>query len=139
LADGRCKCKNYGNKYTHRPRYTKLSKAKRKEIARLFWLSVPAAAAAKAVGLSAKQYPNCTIEYGSASPPIARPSWRSSRGAFYKYIEVDESCFAGQRKGKRGRGAGGKIPVFGLLKRGGEVRVIHPKRCNSKHLLDSIL
>jgi transposase len=36
-------------------------------------------------------------------------------------IEVDESYFGGHRKGKRGRGAGGKIPVFGLLKRGGKV------------------
>ena len=36
-------------------------------------------------------------------------------------IEVDESYFGGVRKGKRGRGAAGKIPVFGLLKRGGRV------------------
>ena len=35
--------------------------------------------------------------------------------------EVDESYFGGVRKGKRGRGAAGKIPVFGLLKRGGRV------------------
>jgi len=33
-------------------------------------------------------------------------------------IEVDESYFGGIRKGKRGRGAGVKVPVFGLLKRG---------------------
>ena len=36
-------------------------------------------------------------------------------------IEVDESYFGGHRKGKRGRGAVGKMPVFGLLKRGGKV------------------
>ncbi len=30
-------------------------------------------------------------------------------------IEVDESYFGGVRRGKRGRGAAGKIPVFGLL------------------------
>jgi transposase len=36
-------------------------------------------------------------------------------------IEVDESYFGGVRKGKRGRGAGGKTPVFGILKRGGRV------------------
>ncbi len=36
-------------------------------------------------------------------------------------IEVDESYFGGIRKGKRGRGSGGKVPVFGLLKRGGRV------------------
>ncbi len=36
-------------------------------------------------------------------------------------VEVDESYFGGERKGKRGRGAAGKVPVFGLLKRGGKV------------------
>ena len=36
-------------------------------------------------------------------------------------IELDESYFGGVRKGKRGRGAGGKTPVFGILKRGGHV------------------
>jgi len=29
-------------------------------------------------------------------------------------IEVDESYFGGKRKGQRGRGAAGKVPVFGL-------------------------
>lgn len=38
-------------------------------------------------------------------------------------IEMDESYFGGKRKGKRGRGAAGKIPVFGILERGGKVRV----------------
>jgi transposase-like protein len=36
-------------------------------------------------------------------------------------IELDESYFGGIRKGKRGRGAAGKVPVFGILKRGGKV------------------
>ena len=36
----------------------------------------------------------------------------------------DESYFGGTRKGKRGRGAAGKVPVFGLLKRGGKVHVV---------------
>ena len=40
---------------------------------------------------------------------------------FFGEIEVDESYFGGKRKGKRGRGAAGKVPVFGLLKRGGKV------------------
>ena len=40
---------------------------------------------------------------------------------FQGEIEADESYFGGRRKGKRGRGAAGKIPVFGLLKRGGKV------------------
>lgn len=36
-------------------------------------------------------------------------------------IEVDESYFGGRCKGKRGRGAGNKVPVFGLLKRNSSV------------------
>ena len=36
-------------------------------------------------------------------------------------VEADESYFGGKRKGKRGRGAAGKVPVFGILKRGGKV------------------
>jgi transposase len=39
-------------------------------------------------------------------------------------VEVDESYFGGVRKGKRGRGAAGKVPVFGLLKRGGKVHAV---------------
>ncbi|MEP1305713.1 MAG: IS1595 family transposase [Balneola sp.] len=36
-------------------------------------------------------------------------------------VEADESYFGGRRKGLRGRGAAGKVAVFGLLKRGGTV------------------
>ncbi len=39
-------------------------------------------------------------------------------------IEVDESYFGGYRRGKHGRGAAGKVPVFGLLKRGGKVHTL---------------
>jgi len=39
-------------------------------------------------------------------------------------VEVDESYFGGYRKGKHGRGAAGKVPVFGLLKRGGRVHTL---------------
>jgi transposase len=35
--------------------------------------------------------------------------------------DVFNGEFGGIRKGKRGRGAGGKVPVFGFLKRGGRV------------------
>ncbi len=44
-----------------------------------------------------------------------------SHEVFDGEIEVDESYFGGRRKGMRGRGAAGKVPVFGLLKRGGRV------------------
>jgi transposase len=52
---------------------------------------------------------------------IAYQLEQESQEVFEGEMEVDESYFGGTRKGKRGRGAGGKIPVFGLLKRGGRV------------------
>ena len=39
-------------------------------------------------------------------------------------VEVDERYFRGVRKGKRGRGGAGEIPVFGILKRGGKVTTV---------------
>ena len=36
-------------------------------------------------------------------------------------IEIDETYFGGRRKGRRGRGAAGKVIVFGLLERSGRV------------------
>ena len=53
-------------------------------------------------------------------------------------IEVDESYFGGARKGKRGRGAAGKVPVFGLLKRGGRVYAVMIPDAKSRTLLGII-
>ena len=44
-----------------------------------------------------------------------------SEALFGGEIEVDERCFGGKLKGKRGRGAAETILVFGLLKRGSKV------------------
>ena len=44
----------------------------------------------------------------------------------YGEFELDESYFGAKRiRGKRGRGAAGKTPVFGLLKRNGKGSTIH--------------
>jgi transposase len=47
----------------------------------------------------------------------------TSYHSFSGEIEMDESYFGGRRKGNRGRGAAGKVPVFGILERGGKVTV----------------
>ena len=45
--------------------------------------------------------------------------------SFKGEVEVDESYFGGKRiKGKRGRGAYKKTPVFGIFKRGGKVYTV---------------
>lgn len=50
-------------------------------------------------------------------------------------IELDESYFGGRRKGKRGRGAAGKVPVFGIYERNGTVRVEVVQNVTAKSLL----
>jgi transposase len=44
-----------------------------------------------------------------------------SEAMFGGEIDIGESYFGGSRKGKLGWGTAGKIPLFGLLKRGGKV------------------
>jgi len=54
-------------------------------------------------------------------------------------IEIDESYFGPRRtSGKRGRGAGNKIPVFGMLKRGDKVYTQIVKNCSVSELLPII-
>ena len=51
-------------------------------------------------------------------------------------IELDESYFGGRRKGKRGRGAAGKVPVFGILERNGIVKVEVLRDVSAQSLLN---
>lgn len=51
-------------------------------------------------------------------------------------IEIDESYFGGRRKGNRGRGAAGKIPVLGILERHGKVNVSVVKDVTATSLLN---
>jgi len=51
-------------------------------------------------------------------------------------IELDESYFGGRRKGKRGRGAAFKVPVFGILERNGVVQVEPVKDVSAQRLME---
>jgi len=51
-------------------------------------------------------------------------------------VELDESYFGGRCKGKRGRGAGHKVPVFGILERNGIVKVEVVKDVSAESLLN---
>jgi transposase-like protein len=54
-------------------------------------------------------------------------------------VEADESYFGARRvRGKRGRGAKGKVPVFGLLKRNGKVYTKIVKKCGKAELMPII-
>lgn len=54
-------------------------------------------------------------------------------------IEIDESYFGARRvRGKRGRGAKGKVPVIGLLKRNGKMYVQIVENCRRRELMPVI-
>ena len=54
-------------------------------------------------------------------------------------FELDESYFGTKRvRGKRGRGAAGKTPVFGLLKRGDKVFTKIVPNCSKEALMPII-
>ncbi len=81
----------------------------------LFVAGCTARAAAELVGVQ----PNTAIRYFMRLRQLIAsklPSFELSGE-----VEADESYFGGVRKGRRGRGASGKVAVFGLLKRGGKV------------------
>lgn len=57
-------------------------------------------------------------------------------GKFGGEVEVDESYFGARRvRGKRGRGAKGKVPVVGLLKRHGKVYTQIISNCTRAELM----
>lgn len=82
-----------------------------------FVLAVTARAAADLMGLQAN---TPTLFYRKLRLIIAE-KLETEAAEVAGEIELDESYFGGVRKGKRGRGAAGKVPVFGILKRGGKV------------------
>lgn len=69
---------------------------------------------------------------------IAASAMKDS-SVFSGEIELDESYFGAKRiRGKRGRGAAGKTPVFGLLKRNGNVHVEVVENCSKDQLMPVI-
>jgi transposase len=63
---------------------------------------------------------------------------QESKEFFNGQIELDESCFGGTRKGKRGRGATGKVVVFSMLKRHGKVYTVIVRDTSSNMLMYEI-
>ncbi|MFS3232623.1 IS1595 family transposase, partial [Escherichia coli] len=97
-------------------RKSRLSQYKQERLLELFIAGSTARIAAELVGV----HRNTAAYYFHRlrvliAEHVDKHSW------FDGEIELDESYFGGRRKGLRGRGAAGKVPVFGLLKRGGKV------------------
>ncbi len=83
-----------------------------------FVLEVTARSAANLLGIQAN---TAALFYRKIRQVIVYHLEQQSHEYFGGSIELDESYFGGRRKGKRGRGAAGKVAVFGILKRGGKV------------------
>ena len=83
-----------------------------------FVLEVTARSAANILEI---QPNSAVLFYRKIREVIAYHLEQESHEIFDGIVELDESYFGGIRKGKRGRGAAGKVAVFGILKRGGKV------------------
>jgi len=88
-----------------------------RKLLEFFVAEVTARAAADLMGI---QVNTAALFYRKIRIVIAE-KLEAEASEFAGEIELDESYFGGVRKGKRGRGAQGKVPVFGILKRGGKV------------------
>ena len=97
-------------------RYTRLTLNQRNRLLEHFVAGVTARMAAQVIGINRN---TARLFFHRLRKIVAEEQEKCSPLA--GEIEVDESYFGGRRKGKRGRGARGKVPVFGLLKRGGKV------------------
>ena len=99
-------------------RKSRISKAKQEKLVEYFVAGATGRCAAELVGVNFK---TACYFYQRLRELIVAHTEREANEVFAGEIEVDESYFGGHRKGNRGRGAAGKVPVFGLLKRGGKV------------------
>ncbi len=99
-------------------RQSSISQAKQARLVEHFVAGTTARCTASLIGVNSK---TAIYYFHRLRTIIALQLEKEEDIAFGGEIEVDESYFGGSRKGKRGRGAAGKVPVFGLLKRGGKV------------------
>ena len=99
-------------------RRSKISWSKQERLIEHFVTGATARCASELVNLNRN---TVTLYFRRLREIIVYELDKESDEYFFGEIEVDESYFGGVRKGKRGRGAKAKTPVFGLLKRGGKV------------------
>ena len=120
LADGRHKCRACGQRFRPRSVWnaSRLDVATKRKLLDYFVLGVPS------FRLRFRGLANHKARerfYRLIRAALAHEE--ECREPFDGAVELDETMFGGYRPGKRGWGAGGKVIVFGLLKRNGVVRV----------------
>lgn len=98
--------------------HCKLLRKQQIRLLEYFVLEVTARSAADMMEIQAN---TAILFYRKLREVIACHLEQKEHEVFDGAVELDESYFGGARKGKRGRGAAGKVAVFGILKRGGKV------------------
>lgn len=116
-------------------KYNRLSKYKIKKIIECFSEDITATCAAKILKLNRN---TINAYYNAFRVKILEHSLAEQEKELGEF-ELDESYFGAKRiRGKRGRGAAGKTPVFGLLKRNGKVFVTIVPSCSRDELMPII-
>ncbi|HQG58134.1 MAG TPA: IS1595 family transposase [Candidatus Dojkabacteria bacterium] len=119
------------NKYINR---SKISEAKFRQILRYFTEDFDSTQTSKLTGISRVTISNIYQKLRLRIMQLTENEEKLSGE-----IEAEESYFGAKRiRGKRGRGAKGKVPVFGLLKRNGKVYTVIVKNCKRKQLMPII-
>ena len=113
----------------------KLSKRVQKKLLEFFVLQVTARSTADILGIQ----PNSAILfYRKIRMVISHYLALAADEVFEGSAGLDESYFGGRRKGRRGRGAAGKVVVFGILKRNERVYTVVVDNAKSETLLPVI-
>ena len=116
-------------------KFNRLSNYKIKKIINCFSMDLTATATSELLKLNRKTVNNYFTEFRELILEDSIQKHQKELGIF----ELDESYFGAKRvRGKRGRGAAGKTPVFGVLKREGKVFVSIVPRCSREELLPII-
>lgn len=120
------------NKYL---KYSKISEAQFRTILRLFCLEMESAKVAEYIGVNRLTVNRIFDKIRVRIAELCEVESPFINGE----VELDESYFGARRvRGIRGRGAKGKIPVFGMLKRGDKVYTQIVKNCSASQLLPII-
>ena len=98
---------------------SKLSRYKQKKILKAFSLELTATQAAELLGINRNTINSYYRFFRQQILSHQQKQFAQEIGE----IELDESYFGGRRKGLKGRTTIQKVPVFGLLKRGGNVYI----------------
>ena len=119
------------NKYLYR---SHISEKKFREVLRYFCEDIDATKTASFTNIQRK---TINLLFGKIRKQIYTLCQIEEK--FSGEVEVDESYFGARRvRGKRGRGARGKTPVVGLLKRGGKVFTKIIQNCTRRELMPVI-